>query len=157
MKALLVFAVCALTVAAAPLKTDRVLVLGTVRGTLTDIEDRIFREEIMRQLGSRGVEIVSVMDLEQEIVDNNVKIRDLKTGQKKSMAKNMGARWVISGSFTGGEKPLFVFTILDIVNETEIRKEIPLDKKTPIQSHWQTLAEMVADMTHVYITSLSVK
>jgi hypothetical protein len=157
MKALIFFILCTASLAAAPLPADKVLVLGTVRGTFSDIEDRIFREEIMRQISSRGVPIVAIMDLEHEIVDNNVKIRDLNSGQKKSLAKKMGARWIIFGSFIVDKKQVFSFTILDVVNGTEIRKEIPLDKKTPIQSHWQSIAEIVADMACVHITSLSAK
>jgi hypothetical protein len=157
MKTLLLFLVCTASLFAASPAEDKVLVLGSVRGTFTDIEDRIFREEIMRQISSRGVQTVSIMDLEHEIVDNNVKIRDLNASQKKSLAKSTGARWVIYGNFTGGKTPVFSFAILDAVNGHEIRKEIPLDKNTPIQSHWQSIAETVADMACVYIASPSVK
>jgi hypothetical protein len=157
MKALIFFIICTASLIIAAPETDKVLVLGSVRGTFTDIEDRIFREEIMRQISSRGVPTVGVMDLEHEIVDNNVKIRDLNTSQKKSLARNTGARWIVYGNFTGGKTPVFSFTILDAVNGREIRKEIPLDKNTPIQSHWQSIAETIADMTCVYIASPSVK
>lgn len=54
---------------------NKILLLGTETSVFDDIQDRILRENIMRNLRQLKIPVVKVMDLEQLIIEDGLRIR----------------------------------------------------------------------------------
>lgn len=81
-----------------PGEEERVLVLGFRSSPLSDLEDRILRETIMRELVERGHEIVSVMELERFFSEYPKHIRKISEEDLGTLCNKLGASYAVSGS-----------------------------------------------------------
>ena len=120
---------------------SRILMLGSARGELSEIEDRIIREEVMRQLVKSGRKIVPVMEIEKEIQENALDIRQISDSEMKSISVKLNADMIARGSFL--RKPAsfsFLLSVWNMKTGDIARKEIPLDIKGAPGDYWQKLA-----------------
>ncbi len=62
----------------------RVLVLGTDSPVISDVQDRVLRESVMRELLAAGMKIVPVMELEREIQLDGLDVRDVPSSKVSS-------------------------------------------------------------------------
>jgi hypothetical protein len=123
----------------------RILVLGSARGELSDIEDRILREEVMRQLAKSGRNIVSVMELEKEIQENAFDARQVSASDLKSAAERLNADLIVSGSFSKSRQSFFYQLVLRNIKSGQIaQKEIQLEIKSTPGDYWQKLANGIS-------------
>lgn len=77
----------------------RVLVLGFKSGYLDDVQERIFREMLMRKLSSRGYELVPVMEIESILLeDTSLAIRNIQSGELPVICAGLKAAYALSGS-----------------------------------------------------------
>jgi hypothetical protein len=126
---------------------NRILVLGTSSHELSDIEDRVLREEVMRQLAKSGHPIVSVMDLEREIQEHLFVPSLINDREAFALADRLGAHWIVRGSMTGSDN-LKNYMIFVYDNETHRRYETTItfpDDQFP--NYCQTLATSITQKT----------
>ncbi len=77
----------------------KILVLGFNSALLTDLEDRLFRETLMRAFREKGYPIVTVMDLEALFQREGVKqVRCLGNTDLKKLMSKCGADYGITGT-----------------------------------------------------------
>ena len=88
-----------------------VLVLGTESPVLSEVQDRILRESIMRELLSAGMKIVPVMELEREIQLDRVNVRSVPPSTIPALAERFGARLALRGAY-GGKNRAGVYTLI---------------------------------------------
>lgn len=91
---------------------DRVLVLGFRSSMLSDLEDRILRETIMRELVERGHEIISVMEMEGFFSEYPKHIRKIGEADLDMLCKKLGARYAVSGSIARNGRRSVVSVII---------------------------------------------
>jgi hypothetical protein len=123
---------------------DLILVLGTSSHELSDVEDRVLREEVMRQLVIKGNQVVSVMALEREIQERLFVPSLLGDREAFALADRLGAHWIIRGSMTSGSN-LKTYLLFVYNNETHRRYETTItftDDEFP--NYCQTLAQSIA-------------
>ena len=91
---------CILIGAAAFMKPrGRVLVLGFESSQLNDIQDRLFRETVMRRLHTEGFPVVPVMEIESVFnEDRKGRIRKLARGEIKGICEELAAGYALFGS-----------------------------------------------------------
>ncbi len=77
---------------------ERILVLGFDSRQLNDIQDRLLRETILRELHDRGFSIVPVMEIESLFYGGGIRqIRKLKRSAIKDMCEDLGAGYACYG------------------------------------------------------------
>jgi hypothetical protein len=91
---------------------ERVLVLGFRSSMLSDLEDRILRETIMRELVERGHEIISVMDLEGFFSEYPKHIRKISEADLGTLCNKLGASYAVSGSIARNGRRSVVSVII---------------------------------------------
>ncbi len=79
---------------------QRILVLGFGSKLLSDIEDRIVREEVMRGLITRGHPVVPVMALEEYFLNRAGSIRAMDRAAVAGACRELSARIALSGAVT---------------------------------------------------------
>ena len=78
---------------------ERVLVLGFESKQLNDVQDRLLRETVMRQLLARDYQIVQVMELESMFHDGQKRqIRKLKEDEIRGLCNDLTAGLACTGS-----------------------------------------------------------
>lgn len=78
---------------------ERALVLGFESRQLNDVQDRLLRETLMRQLLARGYPIVQVMEIESLFHDGQkLRIRNLKRDEVRGLCNDLRAGFACSGS-----------------------------------------------------------
>jgi hypothetical protein len=124
---------------------SRILVLGSARGELSEIEDRIMREEVMRQLVKSGQKIVPVMEIEKEILENALDVRKVSDSEMKGLSEKLNADLIVSGSFARTPRSFsFQLAVRNMAIGIITRKEIPLDITSVPGDYWQKLADGIA-------------
>ena len=76
------------------------LVLGFQSKLINDLQDRLIREELMRELVKSGYNIVPVMELESAAYDENAPLKDfrnIKEPAAVSLANRFNAKYVLFG------------------------------------------------------------
>jgi hypothetical protein len=125
--------------------SPRVLVLGTDSKAMTDIQDRILRETVMRELLSGSVQIVSVMDLERAIQLEGIDIRKVSSSVA-ALADQLGARFSIRGMISSSGSS-YMLTVEDNAAGKRYETEIPLKAGESFQSCCPVLAKKIAART----------
>ena len=69
----------------------KVLVLGFENSSLSDIQDRLLRETVMRDFDQNGYAIVPVMQLEYAMQESRTNIRKISREQLKKLCLEFGA------------------------------------------------------------------
>lgn len=90
---------------AASKTAERILVLGFDTRLLNDIQDRLLRETIMRELQSAGFSIVPVMEIESLFhEDRKRQIRKLSRDEVRNICGDVRSGIALSGAITSEEK-----------------------------------------------------
>ena len=128
-------------------KTEmRVLVLGTDSPVISDVQDRVLRESVMRELLAAGMKIVPVMELEREIQLDGLDVRDVPSSKVSSLAERFGARFCVRGSFGGKTKAgVYALTVDDAAQGKRYATDIPMLKGESFQSQCPALAKKIAE------------
>lgn len=79
---------------------ETVLVLGTKSSAMSDLDDRLTREETMRQLISSGISVVPVMVIEREIREESLPVRSLSDRGIFELGEKLQAQWAVNGSLS---------------------------------------------------------
>ena len=108
---------------------ETVLVLGTDSPLLSDVQDRILRESVMRGILAAGMKIVPVMDLEREIQLEGVNVRTVSPSRVPSLAGRFGAGFCVRGSLGGkGRTDIYTLVIDDLRAGKRYASDLPLSK-----------------------------
>ena len=125
----------------------RILVLGTQGRNLSEIEDRILREQVMRECLALEIGVVSVMALEGAVQQDGADLRNLSLSQRQYFAARFGADWCISGSIEAGlRSDQYCLTVDDMKTGKSYSAEIPLKKNVPFSGYADELAKKIASM-----------
>jgi hypothetical protein len=76
------------------------LVLGFQSKQMNDLEDRMLREELMRDLVKSGNNIVTVMELESAVYDENALLKNIRYFNEKTaiyLTKKFSAQYTVFG------------------------------------------------------------
>ena len=77
----------------------RLLVLGFKSSYLDDVQERIFREMLMRKLNGRGYELVPVMEIESLLLDDTtLAIRNIQAEKISALCAHLKAAYTLNGS-----------------------------------------------------------
>lgn len=90
----------------------KVLVLGFETSSLSDIQDRLLRETVMRDFDQNGYAIVPVMQLEYAMQESRTNIRKISREQLKNLCLEFGADCAITGIVSPGKPKGFPDIIL---------------------------------------------
>ena len=124
----------------------RVLVLGTDSPVISDVQDRVLRESVMRELLAAGMKIVPVMELEREIQLDGLDVRDVPSSKVSSLAERFGARFCVRGSFGGKTKAgVYALTVDDAANGKRYAADIPMLRGESFQLQCPALAKKIAE------------
>ena len=124
----------------------RVLVLGTDSPVISDVQDRVLRESVMRELFAAGMKIVPVMELEREIQLDGLDVRDVPSSKVSSLAERFGARFCVRGSFGGKTKAgVYALTVDDAANGKRYAADIPMLRGESFQLQCPALAKKIAE------------
>ena len=124
----------------------RVLVLGTDSPVISDVQDRVLRESVMRELLAAGMKIVPVMELEREIQLDGLDVRDAPSSKVSSLAERFGARFCVRGSFGGKTKAgVYALTVDDAANGKRYAADIPMLRGESFQLPCPALAKKIAE------------
>lgn len=148
LKGLIAAAALFLASAAVPAEESaaKVLVLGTASPVVSDVQDRVLRESVMRELLAAGMTIVPVMELEREIQLDGFDVRDVPSSKVASLAEKFGARFCVRGSFGGRTKSgVYALTIDDAAQGKRYAADIPMLRGESFQSQCPSLAKRIAE------------
>ena len=124
----------------------RFLVLGTDSPVISDVQDRVLRESVMRELLAAGMKIVPVMELEREIQLDGLDVRDVPSSKVSSLAERFGARFCVRGSFGGKTKAgVYALTVDDAANGKRYAADIPMLRGESFQLQCPALAKKIAE------------
>ena len=83
----------------------RILVLGFQSNFLDDIQDRIFREMLIRKFQEKGLPVVQVMELESAIqTDHPPDIRNVDSRIASELCEEFGASFAVCGKINRVKK-----------------------------------------------------
>lgn len=144
------FAAAAVFLAAVSVSAEeikmKVLVLGTESPALSDVQDRVLRESVMRELLAAGMQIVPVMELEREIQIDGLDVRGVPSSKVSSLAEKLGARLCVRGSFGGRTKAgVYALTVDDTAQGKRYAADLPLLRGESFQSQCPALAKRIAE------------
>lgn len=123
-----------------------VLVLGTKSPVISDVQDRVLRESVMRELLAAGMKIVPVMELERGIQLDGLDVRDFPSSKIASLTEKFAARFCVRGSFGGTTKSgVYALVIDDAAEGKRYAADIPLLRGESFQSQCSALAKKIAE------------
>ena len=126
----------------------KVLVLGTESPVLSDVQDRVLRESVMRELLAAGIAIVPVMELEREIQLDAVNVRSVPLSTVPALAERFGARLILRGAY-GGKNRAGVYTLIieDAVEGKRYATDLDLLRGEPFQVYCPGLVKRIVVKT----------
>ena len=78
---------------------ERMVVLGFASRQLNDVQDRLLRETVLRELYGRGYRIVPVMEIESLFAEGRgLRIRKLTRAELKSVCADLAAGFACNGT-----------------------------------------------------------
>lgn len=86
-----------------PAAKNKFLVLGFQSKQINDLQDRLLREELMRELVKSGNDIVSVMELESAAYDENTPIKNYRYFKETTavfLAKKFSSQYAVFGKIS---------------------------------------------------------
>ena len=86
---------------------NKFLVLGFLSKQINDLEDRLLREEIMREFVKSGNDIVSVMELESAVYGENAPLKNIRYFNEKTaiyLTEKFSAQYAVFGKIFPKEK-----------------------------------------------------
>lgn len=86
----------------------KVLVLGFNSPYINDVQDMLLREAVMRNFKGRGYPIITVMEMEDYIQENNLNVRSVSRASMKNLCREFNADYSLSGSIEVRRRRLFV-------------------------------------------------
>jgi hypothetical protein len=129
-------------VSAAPDAT--VLVLGTDSPLLSDVQDRLLRESLMRGILAAGMKIVPVMDLERSIQLEGFNVRTVSPSRIPFLAETFGAGFCVRGSLGGkGRADIYTLIIDDIASGKRYAADLPILKGESFQVYCPGLVKRI--------------
>ena len=127
-----------------PQPEGKVLVLGTESKEITDVQDRILRESVMRGILSSGMSIVSVMDIERTIQLDGIDIRKVPSSTVPALTERLGGRFSVRGSYGGRENGYrYTLVVEDIIAGKRYSTDITVMKEEPFQVYCPGLVKRI--------------
>ncbi len=78
----------------------KILVLGFRSSAINDVQDRLLRESVMRELLKRKYAIVPVMELENVITEDGINLRKISPERARKLAQRFEADYALMGSIS---------------------------------------------------------
>ena len=126
----------------------KILVLGTAAKSINDIEDRLLRESVMRELLKKGFDIVPVMELEGEVQQNGLDLRNVPSSVIKNLSLRFEADFCVSGSIEKQtHNDLYLLKVYDLRDAKVYCSDIQIKKEMVFQDLCPLLSKKIADKT----------
>lgn len=120
----------------------RILVLGFQSRTISELQDRLLRESIMRELRKQDYPIVPVMEIERFFREHNGGIRRIKSSQMQDLCGELNAGYSVSGTITSYRgKSIVKYLIYDRMKDTMHRYTIQLNSKIELDQYFKTVTD----------------
>lgn len=134
---------------------DRILILGFISSSLTDVEDRYLRESIMKKLNKNGKAIVPIMEIESYFTEEKRDIRKTRTRDLWDLSKKFGASHIVSGRiipaetlfktsrFVSGKKFLAEISIYVSKKNLSVKRKIFFEAEGNYHSTLEKMSEII--------------
>ncbi len=139
-------------------KKNRVLIFSAGSALLTDIQDRLFREEVLRRLHEKGIPVVPVMEMERFFgTGQNTGYRRAGRAELKYYSERLNAVAVVSVELKAdgsspqitGVEPGTVYRCSVVLYDSRIGDYTELEFKIQggktLHAFFSTVSERVAD------------
>lgn len=122
----------------------RILVLGFSSKTISELQDRLLRESVMRELSKQEFTIVPVMEIERYFRENNASIRRVKPSQFPQLCNELDAAFSVNGTISSRSSVSVVkFVIYDAKNNKTFRYTIQLNSKIELDKYFKKVTNEI--------------
>jgi hypothetical protein len=121
-----------------------ILVLGFKSGYISDLQDRLLREAILRRLVKKGYRIVPVMEMERYFKSSRKNIRNIDVSELKVLCEELGADYAVTGSMARIRRNyVFLINIYESGMESVNRSRINISDKESFMDYCVSLSEEI--------------
>jgi hypothetical protein len=123
-----------------------IIVFGFDSALLNDVQERIFREELMKDLIEIGITPVPVMDIEFLVQEQQLKIRTVPVKQVKEITLDHDAVFAVKGSIESSDGGYTVtLVIYDTKKDRIFEKKITAKSSQSFASVYKDTAKLCAE------------
>jgi hypothetical protein len=121
-------------------------VLGFKSDYISDLQDRLLREAILRRLVEKGYRIVSLMEMERYFKSGRKNIRNINISELKVLCEELGADYAVTGSMAKIRRSyVFLVNIYESRMESVNRSRIYISGKESFMDYCISLSEEIVN------------
>ncbi len=123
-----------------------ILVLGFKSNHMSDLQDRLLREAVLRRLVEKGYRIVPVMKIERYFKSGRKNIRSIGISELKVLCEKLGADYAVAGSMARKSRSyVFFINIYTSGMESVNRSRINISSKESFMQYCIPLSEEIVN------------
>jgi hypothetical protein len=123
-----------------------ILVLGFKSNYMSDLQDRLLREAVLRRLVEKGYRIVPVMKIERYFKSGRKNIRSIGISELKVLCEKLGADYAVVGSMARRRRSyVFFINIYEGMMESINRSRINISSKESFMQYCIPLSEEIVN------------
>jgi hypothetical protein len=123
-----------------------ILVLGFKSDYMSDLQDRLLREAILRRLVEKGYRIVPLMEMERYFKSGRKNIRNINISELKVLCEELGADYAVTGSMAKIRRSyVFLVNIYESRMESVNRSRIYISGKESFMDYCISLSEEIVN------------
>jgi hypothetical protein len=123
-----------------------ILVLGFKSDYISDLQDRLLREAILRRLVEKGYRIIPVMEMERYFKSGRKNIRNINISELKVLCEELGADYAVTGSMAKIRRSyVFLVNIYESRMESVNRSRINISGKESFMDYCISLSEEIVN------------